>query len=130
MKYIEMAKKVAKFLRTTESYKNGEVSFEPNTYDREEDMPHLNYDNGERVVVNSAEISEDGMEMFITFLHDAKDGCSGFCLSFYTDGDVTEDEMEKECEEMGLDEVLMEMFYYTNESYNYEDFEDMLNTIE
>lgn len=119
----EQAEKVAKFLKTTESYKSREVCFEPSTYDHESDMPHYKNENGESLAVSSAVLNDDGTFIGIDFLHESNDGACGVGI------DLTEGE-DEDYIESGIDEILREMFYYTNESYNYEDYEEMLTTIE
>ena len=123
MTIAEEAKKVAKFLKTTESYKNGEVWFQPSTYDNESDMPHYISEDGERIAVSEADLNEDGTFITLGFLHATHDGATGVGI------DLTEGE-DDDYIEMGIDEVLREMFYFTGESYNYLDYEEMIATIE
>lgn len=109
----EQIKKLASLLEEKVIY------FDHKSYDFEEDIPHLIID-GERVNIESVWIDKKGLTMTVT-TNDTE-----FGLGFYEDienGDTFET-IDKELEEMGMDEFLRDIYYEHPRSWEIGDYED------
>lgn len=104
-------KKLAKLL-------NGRtIHFDHKSYDYAEDIPHLILE-GKRVNINSVSIGLNGLTMEV----DTDDAEYG--LAFYEEGKWTFADIDKELENIGMDRLLRDIYYETNESYEIGDYED------
>lgn len=115
----EQIKKLASLLEEKVIY------FDHKSYDFEEDIPHLILD-GERKNINSVFISKDGLTMNVM-----TDDCE-YGLGFYEDienGDTFET-IDKELEEIGMDEFLRDIYYEHPRSWEIGDYEDDFLTLE
>lgn len=115
----EQIKKLASLLEEKVMY------FDHKSYDFEEDIPHLIID-GERVNIESVWIDKKGLTMTVT-TNDTE-----FGLGFYEDienGDTFET-IDKELEEMGMDELLRDIYYEHPRSWEIGDYEDDFLTLE
>jgi hypothetical protein len=115
----EQIKKLANLL-------NGKtIHFDWKSYDFEEDIPHLFLD-GKRKNISSVSIGKDGLTMTV-MTTDCEYG-----LGFYEDienGDTFET-IDKELEEIGMDEFLRDIFYEHPRSWEIGDYEDDFLTLE
>jgi hypothetical protein len=115
----EQIKKLANLL-------NGKtIHFDWKSYDFEKDIPHLNLD-GERKNISSVSIGEDGLTMNV-MTTDCEYG-----LGFYEDieNGNTFETIDKELEEMGMDEFLRDIYYEHPRSWEIGDYEDDFLTLE
>ena len=111
MNIREQIKKLAELL-------NGETMyFDWKSYDLEEDIPHLNLD-GNREDVVSVSISKDGLFMNVS-TNSFETG-----LGFYEEEGVTFETIDKELEDMGMDEFLRDIYYNHPRSWEIGDYED------
>lgn len=111
MNIREQIKKLAELL-------NGETMyFDWKSYDLEEDIPHLNLD-GNREDVVSVSISKDGLFMNVS-TNSFETG-----LGFYEEEGVTFETIDKELEDMGMDEFVRDIYYNHPRSWEIGDYED------
>lgn len=111
MNIREQIKKLAELL-------NGETMyFDWKSYDLEEDIPHLNLD-GNREDVVSVSISKDGLFMNVS-TNSFETG-----LGFYEEDGVTFETIDKELEDMGMDEFVRDIYYNHPRSWEIGDYED------
>lgn len=130
MTIAEVARKLAFYLYNINENKSGEVYFDPSTYDGDDAKPYIR-ENGKIYIVKSANINKEGTTLEILLQTPMEDGCCGMdlCLIPIDEGQ-TEETIEKELEEMEIYNVLSEMFYYQSGSWDYDEFEDMLNEVQ
>ena len=107
MNILEVAKKVGNLLKGRTIY------FDFKSYDNEEDIPHI-FDGRSRCNVEVVRFNDDGD--FFEIL--TKSVSMGIRLH-----DITEKEFEREANEIGLYELLNDIYYETDESYEIGDFE-------
>lgn len=109
----EQIKKLASLLEEKVMY------FDHNSYDFEEDVPHLIID-GKRVNIDSVWIDKTGLSM--TIISNATE----YGLGFYEDienGDTFET-IDKELEECGMEGFLRDIYYNHPRSWDIGDYED------
>lgn len=109
----EQIKKLANLL-------NGKtIHFDWKSYDFEEDIPHLIL-NGERVNIVSVWIDKKGQKMTIT----TKDTEIGRGFNEDIENGVTFETIDKELEEIGMDELLRDIYYEHPRSWEIGDYEN------
>lgn len=114
MSILEIAKKVGNLLKGRTIY------FDFKSYDNEEDIPHI-FDGLTRCNVEVVRFNDDG-DFFEILTNSVSMG-----IRLY---DITEKEFEREANEIGLYELLNDIYYETDESYEIGDFElDFLGTL-
>ena len=111
MNIREQIKRVAQLLEGKVMY------FDWNSYDLEEDIPHLIID-GVRENIEAVAINKDGTSMEIL----TKDEEIG--LSFTEDEENTLESIDKELEECGMEEFLRDIYYNHPLSWAIGDYED------
>lgn len=113
MSIVEIAKKLGTLL-------NGEtIYFDHKSYDLAEDIPHI-FRDGKRYNVESAKFSNDG-----TFLRLELSSWSLYAVGLdFNEGEGwTLEDIEKVCEEMGLDALFHDIYYETDHSVEIGDYE-------
>lgn len=114
MSIFEVAKKVANLLKGRTIY------FDFKSYDDENDIPHI-FDGKTRCNVEVVRFNDNG-DFFEIITESVAMG-----IQLY---DITEEEFEKDANEIGLYELLMDIYYETDESQEIGDFEfDFLKTL-
>jgi hypothetical protein len=111
MNIIEVAKMLGEFLKGETIY------FDLASYSADAEPPFLIVDN-KREIVESATLNKEGTFLVVEF---ANGGGAGF--GFYEEDGLTIDDIEKECGEMGIYQLLKDMYYETDESFDIGDFE-------
>ena len=91
--------------------------FDWNSYDLEEDIPHLIID-GKRENIEAVAINKDGTFMEVM----TEDGEIG--LGFYEDEENTFESIDKDLEESGMGEFLRDIYYNHPRSWEIGDYED------
>jgi hypothetical protein len=111
----DIAQKLAKLLD------NRGVEFDFKSYDNKDDIPHI-YINEERQNVELAFFNEiEGCLLCV----DLENGEQlGICVNSMIYDGKTDDDIEKECEKMGIYNLFQDMYYEMNESAELGDFED------
>ena len=107
MSIFEIAQKVS------ELFKGRTIYFDFKSYDYEDDIPHI-YDGSKRCNVNCVRFNDKGD--FFEVITDTF-ACG---ISF---NDTTEDEFDDEASEMGLYQLLKDVYYETDDSVDLGDFE-------
>lgn len=120
MELREIAKKIADLLWN--SGYGGEISFDHKSYDDPNDIPHL-YIDGERYNVETFFIGCGGLQITTYFSTPNKEGCTAYDFALYEDEDTSAEDIERELEKYGFDELLRDVYYETSESYEIGDFE-------
>ena len=110
MNIREQIKKVAELLEGKVMY------FDWNSYDLEEDIPHLIID-GVRENIEAVAINKDGTSMEIL----TKDEEIG--LSFTEDEENTFESIDKELEDSGMEEFLRDIYYNHPRSWEIGDYD-------
>jgi hypothetical protein len=119
MSILEVAKKLGNLLKGRTIY------FDFKSYDNEEDIPHI-FDGWTRCDVECVRFNDNGD--FFEIL--TKSVSMGIGLYDIEENNLTEEEFEKEAEAIGLYELLSDIYYETEESYEIGDFElDFLGTL-
>jgi hypothetical protein len=114
MSIFEVAQKVANLLKGRRIY------FDFKSYDNEEDIPQIS-DGGKWYKVRYVRFNDEGD--FLEIVTDT----FGCVIGFY---DITEEEFNKGANEMGLYELLVNVYYETEDSMELGDFEsDFLNIL-
>ena len=108
MSILEVAKKVGNLLKGRTIY------FDFKSYDNEEDIPHI-FDGRTRCDVEVVKFNDNG-DFFEIITKSV-----GMGIGLY---DITEEEFEEGANEMGLYELLRDIYYETDESQEIGDFED------
>lgn len=119
MSIFEVAKKVGNLLKGRTIY------FDFKSYDNEEDIPHI-FDGRTRCNVEVVRFNDNGdfFEIITEFVS------MGIGLYDIEEDNLTEEEFEDEANEMGLYELLRDIYYETDESQEIGDFEmDFLKTM-
>ena len=121
MNFIDVAKKLAELLDGKTIY------FDHKSYDLAEDIPHIFVD-GKRYDVDNATFNADGTFLDLSVIDKTDWSVSGFGIGFYEEDGLTTEDIERECENMGLDALFHDIYYETEESWEIGDFEtDFLN---
>ena len=107
MSIFEITKKLANLLKGRTIY------FDFKSYDNEECIPHI-FDGGTRCNVEIVRFNENGD--FIEII--TKSVSMGIALY-----DITEEEFEEDANDIGLYELLTDIYYETEESLEIGDFE-------
>ena len=110
MNIREQIKRVAQLLEGKVMY------FDWNSYDLEEDIPHLIID-GVRENIEAVAINKDGTFMEVL----TKDG--GLGLGFYEDEENTFESIDKMLEECGMEEFLRDIYYNHPRSWEIGDYD-------
>ena len=110
MNIREQIKRVAQLLEGKVMY------FDWNSYDLEEDIPHLIID-GVRENIEAVAINKDGTSMEI-LIKDEEIG-----LSFTEDEENTFESIDKELEESGMEELLRDIYYNHPRSWEIGDYD-------
>ena len=114
MSILEIAKEVGNLLKGRAIY------FDFKSYDNEEDIPHI-FDGRTRCNVEVVRFNDNG-DFFEIITKSVSMG-----IGLY---DITEEEFEDDANEMGLYELLRDIYYETDESQEIGDFEmDFLKTL-
>lgn len=92
---------------------NGVVCFDHKSYDNETDIPHIDVD-GERVLVETFLINKDGSKFTI---------CAGEDAYTLDMNNIPNEWDDDYFIEIGLDVLLRDVYYETNESYEFCDYE-------
>ena len=108
MTLFEITKKLADFLKGRTIY------FDHKSYDLAEDIPHI-FDGDKRHNVHRVRFNENGD--FFEIITDSYACRVDLC-------GVLEDDFNEEANAMGLDELLHDIYYETDESWEIGDFED------
>lgn len=111
MNIIDIAKKLGEFL------KGETIIFDLMSYSEDAERPYLIVD-GERQNVVETTLNVQGTLLEVEF----SDGSCG-SFSFYEEEGDTIDDIEKECREMGIYQLLKDMYYETDGSFDIGDFE-------
>ena len=106
----EIVKKIADLLHNG-SVKTGKVWFDFDSYDMEEDIPYLLNDKGKIIRIEWFFVNKDGSEIIVTTEH-----CDEYTLNM---SNFTENDLEA----IGMYELLSNVYYETNDSYEIGDFE-------
>jgi hypothetical protein len=114
MTLFKITKKLADFLKGRTIY------FDHKSYDFAEDIPHI-FDGDKRHNVHRVRFNENGE--FFEIITDSYACRVDLC-------DVSEDDFNEEVNAMGLDELLHDIYYETEESWEIGDFEDDFLTLE
>lgn len=114
MTLFKITKKLADFLKGRTIY------FDHKSYDFAEDIPHI-FDGDKRHNVHRVRFNENGE--FFEIITDSYACRVDLC-------DVSEDDFNEEGNAMGLDELLHDIYYETEESWEIGDFEDDFLTLE
>lgn len=107
----EIVKKLAELLYKDEGAYDGAVCFDWNTYDDENDIPHIII-NGERVNIDEFRVNKEGTQISVISGDDS-----------YTLDLVTNPFTEQEYEDMGIYTLLNDVYYETGYSWEIGDFE-------
>ena len=110
MNIREQIKKVAELLEGKVMY------FDWNSYDLEEDIPHLIID-GKRENIEAVAINKDGTFMEV-MTNDGK-----LSRNFYEDEENTFESIDKMLEECGMDEFLRDIYYNHPRSWEIGDYD-------
>jgi hypothetical protein len=113
MSILEIAKKVGNLLKGRTIY------FDFKSYDNKEDIPHI-FDGWTRCDVECVRFNDNGD--FFEIL--TKSVSMGIGLYDIEEDNLTEEEFEKDANEMGLYDLLKDIYYETDESAELGDFED------
>lgn len=114
MSIFEVAKKVANL------FKGKTIYFDFKSYDNEEDIPHI-FDGRKRCDVEVVRFNDNG-DFFEIITKSVSMG-----IGLY---DITEEEFEEDANEIGLYELLRDIYYETDKSQEIGDFElDFLKTL-
>lgn len=105
----EIVKKLAKLLYQDEGVYEGAVCFDWSSYDEEYEIPSICID-GNNVMVEEFQVNKEGTEIIIT----SGDDRYTLDLAAYT---------EQEYEEMGLYTLLNDVYYETDYSWEFGDFD-------
>lgn len=112
MSILEVAKKLGNLLKGRTIY------FDFKSYDNEEDIPHI-FDGSTRCDVEVVRFNDNGDFFEII----TKSVSMGIGLYDIDENNLTEEEFEKGANEMGLYELLSNVYYETEESLELGDFE-------
>ena len=113
MSILEVAKKVGNLLKGRTIY------FDFKSYDNEEDIPHI-FDGRTRCDVEVVRFNDNG-----DFFEIITKSVSMGIVLYDNDGDnLTEEEFEEGANEIGLYDLLRDIYYETDESAEIGDFED------
>lgn len=111
----EIVKKIADLLYNG-SVKTGKVWFDSDSYDSEEDIPYLLNDKGKIIRIDWFFVNKEGTKIIVT-----TELCDEYTLNM---SNFTENDLEA----IGMYELLSNVYYETNDSYEIGDFEnDFLN---
>ena len=113
MSILEIAKKVANLLKGRAIY------FDFKSYDNEEDIPHI-FDGRTRCNVEVVRFNDNG-DFFEIITSSVSMGIGLYDIE---EDNLTEEEFEDGANEMGLYELLRDIYYETDESVELGDFED------
>lgn len=111
MRITEVVKKLAELLNGRTIY------FDLKSYSEDAEPPFLIVD-WKRKIVEEVTLNKAGTYLEVSFV----DG-SGGSFDFYAENDLDIDEIEKECGEMGIYNLLKDMYMETDESFDLGDFE-------
>lgn len=111
MRITEVVKKLAELLNGRTIY------FDLKSYSEDAEPPYLIV-YGDRKIVEEVTLNKEGTYLEVSFA----DG-SGGSFDFYAENDLDIDEIEEECGEMGIYNLLKDMYMETDESFDLGDFE-------
>ena len=107
--------------RVAELLEGNVMFFDWDSYDTEEEIPHLILD-GKRENIETVFITKNGLEMVVETYEEE------LGLGFYEDENTTFESLDKELEEMGMDKFLRDIYYNHPRSCEIGDYEiDFLN---
>ena len=113
MSIFEVAKKVGNL------FKGRTIYFDFKSYDNKEDIPHI-FDGWTRCDVECVRFNDNGD--FFEIL--TKSVSMGIALYDIEKGNLTKKEFEKGAKDIGLYDLLRDIYYETDESAELGDFED------
>ena len=116
MSIIDEAKKLGTLLNERT------IFFDHKSYDDLKDIPHIVVD-GKRYDVDNATFNADGTFLDLSVIDKTNWKVSGYGIGFYEEEDLTAEDIEKACMEMGLDTLFRDIYYETPESYIFGDYE-------
>lgn len=101
---------------------NKGIEFERNTYDSEDAMPFLIL-NGEKQIVTWASLNDVGNFLEVDMKDGSQWGINLDSALFGEEWNMTDEKVEKQCGEMGVYELLYDMYNYLGFEEVYGDFE-------